>query len=360
MSPEQAELSGLDVDTRSDVYSLGVLLYELLTGTTPFDKETLQQASFDEMRQIICEREPPRPSARLTTLDAQARSTLAGRRQIDPRQISEHLRGELDWIVMKALEKDRTRRYETANAFAEDIQRYLDDEPVEACPPSAWYRFRKFARRNKGGVLTAAGIAMLLLLAVGSMGWMVHDRGLQAKRSALERMLRQTKVKEQIELAISDAEQARERAMTLTEDPHRWAAALDTARSAAKGARGIAARNESDLSYDLPRQLQSLQSALEADERDLRFAVRFDAIRLAQSDLNQGMYAFQLEAAYPAIRQALRENYQVEIGVTPVGEARKTVQSRPPAVQQILLAALEVASSMFPGVMRLRGRGSQT
>jgi WD40 repeat protein/serine/threonine protein kinase len=167
MSPEQAGLSGLDVDTRADIYALGVLLYELLTGTTPFDKERFKTAGYDEVRQIIREEEPPRPSTRLSTL-GEAAVTVSANRQSEPRKLSALVRGELDWLVMKALEKDRNRRYESAAAFAHDVQRYLSDEPVLACPPSAVYRFQKFARRNRGGVLAGAGIGLALLLAVGS------------------------------------------------------------------------------------------------------------------------------------------------------------------------------------------------
>ena len=148
MSPEQAGQSGLDVDTRSDIYSLGVLLYELLTGTTPFDKERLKDASYDEIRRIIREEEPPKPSTRISTL-GQAATCLSTQRKSDPKRLCQLIRGELDWIVMKALEKDRNRRYETANGFAMDVQRYLADEPVLAGPPTAWYRFHKFARRNR-------------------------------------------------------------------------------------------------------------------------------------------------------------------------------------------------------------------
>jgi serine/threonine protein kinase len=149
MSPEQAGQSSLDVDTRSDVYALGVLLYELLTGTTPFESETLKKVGLDEMRRIIREEEPPTPSQRLSTLEAKACSTVSERRGVDERRLRQLLQGELDWIVMKALEKDRNRRYESASAMAADVQRYLNDEPVAACPPSAGYRLRKYARRHR-------------------------------------------------------------------------------------------------------------------------------------------------------------------------------------------------------------------
>jgi serine/threonine protein kinase len=162
MSPEQAGQSGLDIDTRTDVYALGVLLYELLTGTTPFDSERLRTAGFDELRRIIREEEPPRPSTRISTL-GQAAATVSDNRKSDPKRLSQLFRGELDWIVMKALEKDRNRRYESASAFAADVQRYLHDEPVQACPPSTWYRFRKFARRNKAVLVTAAVVALAAL-----------------------------------------------------------------------------------------------------------------------------------------------------------------------------------------------------
>ncbi len=170
MSPEQAEMSGLDIDTRSDIYALGVLLYELLTGTTPFDQKRLQQAAFDEIRRIIREEEPPRPSTRLTTL-GETLSVVSARRRMEPRKLSALVKGDLDWIVMKALEKDRARRYETASALAADVRRFLSEEPVEARPPSAGYRLRKFVRRNRGPVVAGATIAALLVVGVAVSTW---------------------------------------------------------------------------------------------------------------------------------------------------------------------------------------------
>ncbi len=162
MSPEQAELNQLDIDTRSDIYSLGVLLYELLTGSTPLDRKRLKQGAILEMLRVIREEESPVPSMRLSTTEELP--SIAACRSIEPRKLSGLMRGELDWIVMKALEKDRNRRYETAIGLAADLRRYLDDEPVQACPPSAWYRFGKFARRNKAG-LTVAGLIMMAILS---------------------------------------------------------------------------------------------------------------------------------------------------------------------------------------------------
>src|SRR3954468_1391351 len=148
MSPEQAQVNQLDIDTRSDIYSLGVLLYELLTGSPPFNRKELEKAGMLEMLRVIREEEPSKPSTKLST--AEGLPALAANRGTEPAKLTKLVRGELDWIVMKALEKDRSRRYESANGFAADVQRYLADEPVQACPPSARYRLRKFARRHRG------------------------------------------------------------------------------------------------------------------------------------------------------------------------------------------------------------------
>jgi WD40 repeat protein len=167
MSPEQAKFNQLDIDTRSDIYSLGVLLYELLTGSTPFARKRLNEAAFDEMLRIIREEEPPKPSTRLITTDQLP--GVAANRGLEPKKLSGLVKGELDWVVMKALEKNRNRRYETANSFAADIHRYLNDEAVQACPPSTIYRFRKFARRNTAALVMATFVGSAILLTVAGL-----------------------------------------------------------------------------------------------------------------------------------------------------------------------------------------------
>ncbi|MGD9263872.1 MAG: serine/threonine-protein kinase [Methyloceanibacter sp.] len=165
MSPEQAEMSGLDIDTRSDIYSLGVLLYELLTGSTPFESERLCTAGYAEMLRIIQEEDPPRPSTRLSTT-SQESMDVAGNQGTDPRKMSQLVRDELDWIVMKALEKDRRRRYDTAANLADDVGRYLSGETVQACPPTLTYRLKKAIRRNKGAIAIVSAIGAVLLLGL--------------------------------------------------------------------------------------------------------------------------------------------------------------------------------------------------
>jgi serine/threonine protein kinase len=250
MSPEQAGQSGLDIDTRSDIYSLGMLLYELLTGTTPFDKDRLREVGYDELRRIIREEEPPKPSTRISTLGQMA-TTVSTQRKTDPKRLSQLCRGELDWIVMKCLEKDRTRRYETATSLAQDVERYLRDEPVQACPPSALYRLRKFARRNKRALVTAALLGVVALAAVGgvagSLGWAARDRA------------------ERLTAAGRKANSAVEEATRLQGDK-KWPEALEAARRA----EAFLADGGSD----------ELRGRLRRLRKEVEMALRLEAIRV--------------------------------------------------------------------------------
>jgi serine/threonine protein kinase/Tfp pilus assembly protein PilF len=211
MSPEQAKLNQLDIDTRSDIYSLGVLLYELLTGSTPFEQKRLREAAFDEVLRIIREEEPPKPSSKLTS--SETLPSIAANRHTEPARLSNDVHGDLDWIAMKALEKDRARRYDSAANFAADIERHLNDQPVEAGPPSAVYRFRKFVKRNRTPLAVGALLTLAMLAAIGGFA-----------SGIWERRARQARVTGQLEVILED--------VARLEKEEKWHDALVAARRA--------------------------------------------------------------------------------------------------------------------------------
>jgi len=216
MSPEQAQPNNLDVDTRADIYSLGVVLYELLTGTTPLEKKRFKQAAWDEVRRILRDEDPPRPSTRLLTTDTAP--SVAACRQSEPARLTRLMRGELDWIVMKALAKDRSRRYETASGLARDIERYMSNEPVEARPPSARYRLSKFLKRNRGPVLAAALLLLALVAGIIGTSWglvranSARRDAVKAQKSEAEQAKAERRAREEAQAAEKRALEQKQRA----------------------------------------------------------------------------------------------------------------------------------------------------
>jgi serine/threonine protein kinase/predicted Zn-dependent protease len=301
MSPEQAEMSGRDVDTRTDIYALGVLLYELLTGTTPFDKERLREASYDEIRRIIREEEPAKPSTRISTL-GQAATTISANRKSEPPRLSQLIRGELDWIVMKALEKDRNRRYDTASSFAADVHRYLDDEPVQACPPTLARRVAKWSRRHKSLVGAAVVVCVLAALTGASnLLWWAQTRAETAGR--VEEILRR-------------AEDLQARG--------KWAEALEAAEPA-------------DTLLQLGGGSTDLKQRVQKLLKDLKMIRRLEDIRLEEQAVGDGSLDDLQDISFQ-YAQAFR-NYGVDVDTLNTEEAARQVRDRPIYVE--LAAALD-------------------
>jgi serine/threonine protein kinase/Flp pilus assembly protein TadD len=311
MSPEQAELNNHDIDTRSDIYALGVLLYELLAGSPPFSRKELAKAGMVELLRVIREQEPSKPSAKLST--AEGLPTLAANRGTEPAKLTRLVRGELDWIVMKALEKDRGRRYETANGFAMDVQRYLADEPVLACPPSLGYRLRKFTRRNKGGLAVAALVLFFLVLLGSGVGWALRDRSAREAEAARQQIERQAKVAGQVESILGEVDRL--------EKEQQWSEALEAVRRAEAAVAG----GEAD-----PATAERVRQRL----RDLAFIDRLEQIRIEEATLVEGKS--NRAGADRDYARAFRA-YGVDVDELPVEMSIDRLRARP--VLAVALAA---------------------
>jgi serine/threonine protein kinase/tetratricopeptide (TPR) repeat protein len=225
MSPEQAEMSALGADTRSDIFSLGVLLYELLTGSTPLSPKRVKEAAYGEVLRMIKEEEPPRPSTRLSD-SGEALASISAQRHMEPAKLTKLVRGELDWIVMKALEKDRNRRYDTASSFAADVQRYLNTEPVQACPASAWYQFRKFAWRNRGA-LSAVALVMVVLVAGSAVSTWQAIRANRAEKDAVAQRDLALQAEERARTLVGRLRTLGEKHSETRQSAYDWAVALE-------------------------------------------------------------------------------------------------------------------------------------
>jgi eukaryotic-like serine/threonine-protein kinase len=297
MSPEQAEMSALGVDTRSDIYSLGVLLYELLTGSTPLTPKRMKEAAYAEILRMIKEEEPQKPSMRLSD-SGEALASISAQRQMEPAKLTKLVRGELDWIVMKTLEKDRNRRYETANGFAADVQRYLADEPVLACPPSALYRFRKFARRNKAAIGVAGMVLFFLVLLGSGAGWALRDREAREQKIALETARKLALTEQGIRQALDRGATSRAElhailkkpggVQQLLNQPARWELFLKTAQGELAQARQLAVRAETRLDTESTQAMDKLEQQLTSDQADYDLAQRLEKIRLDAARLDSG------------------------------------------------------------------------
>lgn len=327
-SPEQMEMSGLDVDTRSDIYSLGVLLYELLTGRPPFDGDALARAGLDAMRRLIREVDPPRPSTRLTTLPQADRASVALQRGTEPGKLALLLRGDLDWIVMRCLEKDRTRRYDTAAGLAADVERHLASEPVNARPPTAGYRLGKFIRRHRvafaaGSVMLASLVAGLVMLAV----MLVRERAAVQRETAL-RAAADASAREAQVAAAKSAEVARFMTDMLA----------GVAPSAARG------RDTTMLREILDNTAQKLDKEL-AGQPDVATDLR-DTLGVVYRDIGQYVTAEKLLREALEVRRKLNGNESDELANTLETYAKTLTRLGRPGAKALLVEALAIRQKL--------------
>ncbi len=318
MSPEQAEMSGLDIDTRSDIYSLGVLLYELLAGSTPFDPKELMSQGIDAMRKTIREKEPQRPSTRFATLGADQLTTTAKRRSADTAKLLHQLKGDLDWIVMKCLEKDRQRRYDTANGLAADLKRHLDNEPVVARPPSQLYRLQKMVRRNKAATVGVASVALALVLGLGlATAALVRERAARQREQVAQQRERAQSVRADTVTTFIDSLVSDQLPTLMQQGNVRGARELirkadALASSSLSNAPAAELKVRGNLAKVLTFQLRDFAAALQQAEGINRLLPRVtdEQLSVPRDEVRLGVSATRLWAAgeqIPAQEQAMKE-----------------------------------------------------
>lgn len=277
MSPEQAGLGGLDVDTRSDIYALGVLLYELLTGRTPFSNEVLLKAGLDPVLRIIRESDPPKPSTQLSTLSQADLQVIAQRRGSEPAKLNRLVRGDLDWIVMKCLEKDRSRRYETANGLAVDINRHLINEPVVARPPGNLYRLRKLVLRQKLAFTAASAVAIALLIGLGVSTWMFFKES-AARQHAVAAEQNEVRWRLKAEAGEKQAQAEAKRALAAVQAARQSELEARSSLARLYVASGVRMMNDGDLMGSLLWLAKAMELEVEEPDRRSNHHRRFEAV----------------------------------------------------------------------------------
>jgi serine/threonine protein kinase len=356
MSPEQAVMSGVDVDTRSDIYSLGVLLYELLTGRTPFETKELLQSGIDGLRRTLQEQEPQRPSIIVTTMQGLALTQVAHSRHAEPMKLISLLRGDLDWIVIRALEKDRARRYETANGLAMDVQRFLDNEPVVARPPSRVYRLQKLVRRNKVTFMAGAMVAWALIGGLGVATWFWHQERQARKRAVVaeQQALAAEQQQSRLRMEAEDRERITQAAFSISQGR------IEEADEAAKKVSGLKPSLEAEsvlrtlgewhaLKGQWKEAAERFNLLLEADQKDNSWAITEDLLKAGPIQIERGDMQ-----AYEHSRQAAIARY-IDTADPVFAERTLKISLLLPADEQVM-KSLEPLSEVSAKSMEKAGR----